>query len=74
MGIGRRPPTVVLPNGGTYVPVKKKMLPRGKSAKRPAEDPGADPTDDAAAESARRQEGLERRASDRPPGKGSDFS
>jgi len=73
MGIGRTPPTVVLPNGRTYVRVKKKMLPRGKSAKRPAEGPSLSPSPgnapseegagtDAAAESVRRQESLVRDA------------
>jgi len=67
---------VALPNGGTYVPVKKKKAPRGRSAKRPAEDtegpslspsPGNAPSEggagtDAAAESVRRQESLVRDA------------
>ena len=65
-----------LPNGGTYVPVKKKKAPRGRSAKRPAADtegpslspsPGNAPSEggagtDAAAESFRRQESLVRDA------------
>ena len=64
---------MVLPNGRTYVRVKKKMLPRGKSAKRPAEGPSLSPSPgnapseegagtDAAAESVRRQESLVRDA------------
>ena len=57
-----------LPNGGSYARyVRPKKKPRGRSAKRPAEDPsvnraGTDDPTDAAAESARRQEILERRA------------
>ena len=62
-----------LPNGGTYVSVKKKMAPRGRSAKRPAEGPSLSPSPgnapseggagtDAAAESFRRQESLVRDA------------
>ena len=62
-----------LPNGGTYVPVKKKKAPSGRSAKRPAEGPSLSPSPgnapseggagtDAAAESFRRQESLVRDA------------
>ena len=57
-----------LPNGGSYARyVRPKKKPRGRSAKRPAEDPsvnraGTDDPTDAAAESARRQEILVRRA------------
>jgi hypothetical protein len=61
------PPKVDL-NGGSYVHyVRPKKKPSGRSAKRPAEDPsvnraGTDDPTDAAAESARRQEVLVRRA------------
>ena len=62
-----------LPNGGTYVSVKKKKVPSGRSAKRPAEGPSLSPSPgnapseggagtDAAAESFRRQESLVRDA------------
>jgi hypothetical protein len=67
-----------LPNGSFVRYVKPKGKARGRSAKRPAEDSstnragtghsergaGNDDGTDAAAESARRQEGLERRAKD----------
>jgi hypothetical protein len=67
---------VDLPNGGTYVTVRRKKAPSGRSVKRPAEDtagpslspsPGNAPSEggagtDAAAESVRRQESLVRDA------------
>ncbi len=64
---------MALPNGGTYVPVRQKKAPRGRSAKRPAEGPSLSPSPgnapseegagtDAAAESVRRYESLVRDA------------